>query len=272
MSSYDDELTRFGAEGTPPLPEAAGHGRVEHDGARIWYASFGSGAPVVLLHGGLGHSDNWSYQVPVLTANGYRVITIDTRGHGRSTRDDRPFSYELLASDVLAVLDALGVRAASYVGWSDGAVVALILAMRAPTRVSGVVFFACAMDPSGLKSFDQPTPIVSRVFHRHAEDYRLLSATPDRFEQFTEAVQEMMTTEPNYSADELRGITTRVFVLRSYDDEFIKPEYADYLARTIPDARLVELHGTSHFAPLQRPRQFNETLLACLAGLDRDDG
>ncbi len=271
MSSHDDELTRFEVDGAPPLPDPTVQGRVEHNGAHIWYATFGSGAPVVLLHGGLGHSGNWSYQVPVLTANGYRVIAIDTRGHGRSTCDDRPFSYELLATDVLAVLDVLGVHTASYVGWSDGAVVALTVAMQAPTRARGVVFFACAMDPSGLKPLDGSMPILSRVYRRHAEDYRRLSPTPDRFEQFSEAVQKMMTTEPNYSADELHAIATRVFVLRSSNDEFIKPEHADYLARTIPDARLVELRGVSHFAPWQRPRQFNETLLACLTGFERDD-
>ncbi|MCG8478734.1 MAG: alpha/beta hydrolase [Spirochaetales bacterium] len=254
MSSHDDELTRFEVEGAPPLPEPAEHGRVEHNGARIWYATFGYGAPVVLLHGGLGHSGNWGYQVPALVTHGYRVIAIDTRGHGRSTRDERPFGYQLLASDVLAVLDTLGVHTASYVGWNDGAVVALTVAMRAPTRACGVVFFACAMDMGGLKPLDQPLPILSRVYRCHAQDYRRLSPTPDRFEQFSAAVEKMMKSEPNYSAEALRTITTRVFVLRSSDDEFIEPEHADYLVRTIPDARLVELHGVSHFAPWQRPR------------------
>src|SRR5947209_6636810 len=143
----DDTLEQFDANGAPSLPPATEHGHVDHDGARIWHASFGSGLPVVLLHGGLGHSGNWGHQVEDLVAAGNRVIVIDSRGHGRSTRDARPFSYELMATDMLAVLDRLAVKRVALVGWSDGAIIALILADKAPQRVSGVFFFACKMVP-----------------------------------------------------------------------------------------------------------------------------
>ena len=66
MVTYDDDLSRFAAEGAAPLPVTNDQGYVEHDGARIWYAAYGSGPPVILLHGGLGHSGNWGYQVPAL--------------------------------------------------------------------------------------------------------------------------------------------------------------------------------------------------------------
>ncbi len=112
METDDDELIRFEAEGATPLPDTNDQGYVEHDGARIWYAAYGSGSPVILLHGGLGHSGNWGYQVPALVSNGYRAIVIDSRGHGRSTRDARPYTYELMASDVAAVMDALQLEKA----------------------------------------------------------------------------------------------------------------------------------------------------------------
>ena len=263
MTAHDDDLARFEAEGAAPLPVAALERHVEHDGARIWYATFGTGPPVVLLHGGLGHSGNWGYQVPALVAAGYRVVLIDSRGHGRSTRDGRPYKYELMADDVLAVMDALALDRAHLVGWSDGACIALILAMRTPERVAGVFFFGCNMDPSGTKEFEF-TPIVRRCFARHAKDYARLSATPDKFEAFTDAVGEMMRTEPNYSAEQLAGIGVPVAIVRSEHDEFIEPEHPEYLARTIPSAELVTLQGVSHFAPLQKPGQFNEALLAFL--------
>ncbi len=104
MDANDDDLVRFAADGAPALPASAETGHVEHDGARIWYA-LGAGPAVILLHGGLGHSGNWGYQVPALVHAGYRAVLIDSRGHGRSTRDARPYTYELLASDVLAVMD-----------------------------------------------------------------------------------------------------------------------------------------------------------------------
>ena len=109
MENYDDDLSRFEADGAAPLPVTNDQGYVEHDGARIWYATYGSGSPVILLHGGLGHGGNWGYQVPPLVRSGYHAILIDSRGHGRSTRDARPFTYELMASDVLAVMDTLNL-------------------------------------------------------------------------------------------------------------------------------------------------------------------
>src|ERR1700752_2364206 len=153
MDICDDDLREFEADGAAPLPATNDHGYVEHEGARIWYTTYGSGFPVILLHGGLGHSGNWGYQVPALVSSGHRAVLIDSRGHGRSTRDARPFMYELMASDVLAVMDALNLRKAAVVGWSDGACIALILAMMAPARIAGVFFFGCNMDPSGTKEF-----------------------------------------------------------------------------------------------------------------------
>jgi len=263
MANYDDDLTQFEASGAAPLPATKDQGYVEHDGARVWYAAYGSGPTVILLHGGLGHSGNWGYQVPALVGSGYRVVLIDSRGHGRSTRDARPYKYELMASDVLAVMDALHLEKVAIVGWSDGACTALILGMKAPERVARVFFFGCNMDPSGTKEVEFG-PILKRCFRRHARDYAEISATPDQFEAFADAVSEMMKTEPNYSAEDLADIHVPVTIVQSEHDEFIKPEHAEYLARAIPNAELVTLPGVSHFAPLQRPEQFNAAMLAFL--------
>lgn len=259
----DDHLEHFAGHGAAALPPSDESGHVEHDGARIWYAAYGAGAPVILLHGGLGHSGNWGYQIPALLDAGHRVVLIDSRGHGRSTRDARPYRYELMASDVLAVMNALQLDKAALVGWSDGACVAMVLASVAPERVAGVFFFGCNMDPGGTKPF-VPTPVIDRCFARHAQDYALLSATPGDFDAFVAAVSEMMRTQPDYSAQQLARIRVPVAIVQSEHDEFIKPEHADYLARSIPGAELIPLAGVSHFAPLQRPAQFNRAMLRFL--------
>ena len=264
MNLYDDDLTRFAEHGAALLPAPDREDRVEHDGALIWYASFGSGPPVILLHGGLGHSGNWGYQVPALVAAGHRVVTIDSRGHGRSTRDDRPYSYELMASDAVAVMDHLSLDKAALVGWSDGACVALVLASKAPARVAGVFFFACNMDPGGTKQIE-PSPLLDRCFSRHRKDYAMLSATPADFDQFVSAVGLMMRTQPNYTKEDLGAIEVPVIVALGEHDEFIKREHANYLADAIPGAALIILPGVSHFAPLQRPDEFNATVLAFIA-------
>src|SRR6202789_3212854 len=120
MEEHDDELIRFEATGAKPLPFTDELGYIENDGARIWYSAFGAGAPVILLHGGLGHSGNWGHQIPALIANGFRAVVIDSRGHGRSTRDGQPYSYELMASDVLAVMNALHLDRVVLVGGCGG--------------------------------------------------------------------------------------------------------------------------------------------------------
>src|SRR5258708_8359726 len=260
MEVYDDDLRKFEADGAGPLPVTNDQGYVEHEGARIWYATYGSGSPLILLHGGLGHSGNWSYQVPALVRSGYRAVLIDSRGHGRSTRDARPFSYELLASDVLAVMDALHLEKVGLVGWSDGACTALILAAKAPSRIAGVFFFACNMDPSGVKPIEA-SPTLERCFSRHARDYAQLSATPEYFQEFAAAVTLMQQTQPNYSAHDLAKISVPVVIVQSEHEEFIKREHAEYLAQAIPEAEFIVLNAVSHFAPLQRPEQFNMAIL-----------
>jgi pimeloyl-ACP methyl ester carboxylesterase len=163
-------------------------------------------------------------------------------------------------------MDALRLEKAALVGWSDGACIALVLAMRAPQRTAGVFFFGCNMDPGGTKDF-QPSPVVARCFARHTMDYAALSATPDRFQDFVAAVQLMMRTEPNYTAPDLAAIRVPVAIVQAEHDEFIRPEHAAYLARSIPGATLVDLPGVSHFAPLQRPALFNRVMLDFLDGL-----
>jgi pimeloyl-ACP methyl ester carboxylesterase len=260
MEVYDDDLRKFETDGAAPLPVTNDQGYIEHENARIWYAAYGSGSPVILLHGGLGHSGNWGYQAPALVRNGYRAVLLDSRGHGRSTRDARPFSYDLMASDVLAVMDVLHLERAALVGWSDGACTALVLAAKAPSRIAGVFFFACNMDPSGVKPFEA-SPTLNRCFGRHARDYAQLSATPEYFQEFAAAVTLMQQTQPNYSVNDLAKISVPVVIVQSEHEEFIKREHAEYLAQAIPGAEFIVLNAVSHFAPLQRPEQFNTAIL-----------
>lgn len=220
---------------------------------------------MILLHGALDHSGHWGYQVPALLAAGRRVVLIDSRGRGRSTLGTQPLTYELLASEVLAVMDALALKRAAIAGWSDGAIIGLVLAMRSPARVTRVFAFGGNMDPSGNKPDSPPDPLVTRVFRRAVEDYARLSETPGEFERMSAAVGRMMKTQPNYGVLDLARIRTPVAIVAGQNDEFIEREHTEYLARTIPGATLTILPGVTHFAPLQRPAEFNTALLAFLA-------
>lgn len=253
---------------TLPAPKVLPHpttvGYVAHDGARIFVTSYGRGPPVILLHGGLANQRYWGDQVPALTAAGYRVILIDSRGHGRSTRDDRPYTYELMASDVVAVMDRLHVAKASVVGWSDGAIIGLVMALKDPDRVSRVFAFAANMDPSGVRDDTETNSTFARFERQAADDYARLSLTPDNFAQFKQAIEKMWAVEPNYTAADLATISTPVTIADGDHDEAIKFEHTHYLFRAIPNAKLVVLENASHFAMLQRPDQFNAVVLTFL--------
>ena len=264
MAHIDDDLTYLEAHGTPPLPPAAITGYADNDGARIWYASFGDGPPVVLLHGGLGNARNFGYQVPALLDAGYRVIAVDSRGQGRSTRDDRPYSYELMASDTRAVMDRLGIAKAAFIGWSDGADTALVLSRETPGRSAGFFFFACNVDSTGTLPF-RLTPPIERIYNHHVRNYATLSPSPHGFERMRDDLAVMQASQPGYTAADLATIGVPVWSVLGENDEFIKREHAEYIARAIPGALFVLLPGVSHFAPLQRPELFNDTMLEFLA-------
>jgi pimeloyl-ACP methyl ester carboxylesterase len=258
---YDDDLTHLETHGIPALPP--GGGFVDSDGARIWHASYGDGPPVVLLHGGLGNAGNFGHQVPALLDAGYRVIAIDSRGQGRSTRDDRPYSYELMAGDTRAVLDTLGIAKAAFVGWSDGAATALVLAHDTPERAAGVFFFACNVDATGTQPF-KGTPLIDRIYNHHVRDYAALSPTPGGFEAMRDDLNVMQAAQPDYDAAKLGEMSVPTSIVLGEHDEFIRREHAAYMARAIPGASFRLLPGVSHFAPLQRPAAFNREVLGFL--------
>ena len=260
----DDDLTHFAAEGPPALP--AGGEVIERDGAQLWFASFGAGPAVMLLHGGMGNANQLGHQVPALLEAGYRVVVMDTRGHGRSSWDGGAFSYVRLAEDALAVLDRLGIDKAAIVGWSDGACTGFEMARLAPERVSGVMFFACNVDSSGSWPFEM-TQVIGNCLVRHKKDNEALSPDPQRFDAMSQALQVMQSSQPNYTAADLREIAVPVTAVIGEGDEFIRPEHIRYIAETIPGARYVEMPEVTHFAPVQRPDVFNGVVLEFLRDL-----
>jgi pimeloyl-ACP methyl ester carboxylesterase len=249
----------------PPLPHFDTQTRVEHDGAKIWVASVGTGTPVILLHGAFGNAENFGNQVPALLKSGHRVILIDSRGQGHSTRDARPFTYELMESDVVAVMNALKLDKAAIVGWSDGAIIGLVMAMKHPKRVTRVFAFGANMDQSGAMSNLDTQPIFDGFLEQAAKDYARLSDTPGDFQALSEAIYQMLLSQPNYTAKDLASIRgPRIAIVDGEREEVIKPEHTKYLASTIPGAKLIILPNVSHWAPLQDPAAFNAAMLTFL--------
>jgi pimeloyl-ACP methyl ester carboxylesterase len=239
---------------TPSLPPPPVSGTAEVNGAAIWYAMYGSGLPVVLLHGGLANSNYWGNQVPVLAQN-YQVIVIDSRGHGRSTRSAAPYGYELMASDVLGVMDKLNLQKAAIVGWSDGAIIGLSLAMNHPDRVARLFAFAANSDPSGVKDVDK-SPVFTEFIARGQKEYQALSATPGDYKKFVDQISTMWATQPNWTAANLAAIRVHTWIVDADHDEAIHRSNTEFMAREIPNAGLLLQPEVSHFSMLQAPGQF----------------
>jgi pimeloyl-ACP methyl ester carboxylesterase len=215
---------------------------------------------VIFLHGGLANIDYWGNQVHEIAAH-HTVILMDSRGHGRSTRDARPYGYDLMADDVVALMDRLEIPKADIVGWSDGGILGIDLAMRHKDRVGKIFAFAANTVVSGVKDGVEKNPTFAAFIERAGREYRTLSATPKDYDAFVEQISRMWAEQPNWSDAQLRDIDTPVLVVDGDHDEAIKREHTEYIAATIPHAGLLILPNVSHFAFLQDPEQFNFAIL-----------
>lgn len=244
---------------TPTLPKALHSGYAPVNGIKIWYAVFGRGKPVIMLHGGLGNSNYFGNQVPVL-AKRYEVIVMDSRGHGRSTRNAEPYGYDLMSSDVVALMDYLKIQKAAIVGWSDGAILGLDIAMHHPERVSKLFAFAANSDPNGVSDISKSV-VFNDYIARTQKEYEKLSATPTEYNAFLDQISKMWASQPNWTADDLKKIKTPTWIVDADHDEAIKRENTEFMAANIPNAGLLLQPQVSHFSFLQDPQQFNNDVL-----------
>ena len=247
-----------------PMPDADKTGYVHINGADIYYAVYGTGSPLILLHGGLGNTESWANQIPAFSQH-YQVIAIASRGHGRSTRDQRPYSIALMTKDVLAVMDHLNIEKARFVGWSDGANISVNMAMKFPERIEKVFAFGANYNVAGSRDDYENNPNVGAFIEKAQSDYARLSPTPDQFEDFVEALTTgMWENEPNFSPQALGGINVPVAIAFGEHDEFIKLQHAKDMAALIPNSQLILLPNGSHFSLWQMPEKFNKLVLAYL--------
>ena len=250
---------------TPNLPTPRRSETASVNGTKIYFAQFGeAGPPVLMLHGGLGNSNYWGHQVGAL-AKQFSVTVMDTRGHGRSPVTSRAFSYGLFAQDATALLDYLQIPAASIVGWSDGGVTGLELAMTRPDRVAKLFAFGANSTPSGMKPGGARASVFAAYAARCRGEYAALSPNPDKWLQLVQGLGAMWRSEPNYPDQKLARIKAPTTIADGAYDEIIKPEHTRHMASVIPGARLAILPDTSHFAMLQDPIAFNQALIEFLS-------
>lgn len=247
------------------LPEPVESGMAPVNDIEMYYAIYGEGEPLLLLHGGLGNADYFANQIPAF-AEQYRVIAVDSRGHGRSTVTETPIGYELMASDVLALMDFLEIESAHLVGWSDGGIIGLHIAINNPDRLNKLVAYGANYIPEGVRADTIGEDATFNAYiEQAAADYVRLSPNPDGFDAFLANIGNMWATEPNFTEEQMSGITVPTLILDGWQEEAIFPEHNFEMAKLIPNAELTLVPNTGHFAMFQMPETFNSIVLNYLS-------
>jgi pimeloyl-ACP methyl ester carboxylesterase len=256
-------LTGFQPRESEYAQTASITGTAHVNGVDLYFEVYGDGEPLILLHGGLGHSGHWENQIPVLSER-FKVIAVDSRGHGRSTMTEEPMSYALMASDVIALMDRLDISKTNVVGFSDGGNIGLHLAINHPKRLLKVVAAGANYHPSGVRPDVGEHPKMVGYFGTAAKDYEALSPDPAKWDALLQSISKMWASEPNFTAEELGGMAVPIMFLDGQSEEFIYPEHTREMARLIPTATLVLIPETGHFGLWEQPEEMNSAILEFL--------
>ena len=244
----------------PQMPPAEQSGYAPVNGIKMYYAVYGKGDPILLIHGGLANSDYWANQVKELSKT-HEVIVADSRGHGRSSWTSQPIGYDLMASDYVALLDYLKIPKAAIVGWSDGGIIGIDIAMRHPDRVTKLFAQAANVTTDGVKPNMDKAPAFAAFIERSASEHERLSPAPQDNKTFLKSIEKMWATEPDWTKAQLSEIRVPTAIVTGDHDEAIKRAHTDTMARVIPGAKLIILKDVGHFAMLQDPEAYTKAVL-----------
>lgn len=233
---------------------------------KIYYEIHGKGEPLLLLHGGTAFIECFYKMIPGL-ADKFQVIAVDSRGHGRSTDSVKPLSYELMADDMFKLLKKLDISNVYIVGWSDGGIIGLDLAMSYPALVRKLVVIGTNFRSDGLKDEDQnffynATPDLE-YFSKPRKFYETIAPHPDHWPVIFEKIIQMWKTQPNYSLAQLKTIQSPVLIIVG-ENGAIKIEHTKEMAKTISKSRLFVVPESTHMVPMEKPEVLNREIICFL--------
>ena len=221
------------------------------------YIEKGEGFPLILLHGNGEDVSYFEHQMEPF-AQHFRVIAIDTRGHGQTPRGEAPFTIRQFAEDLLGFMDLHQIEKAHVLGFSDGGNIAMVFALAHPERVEKLILDGANLNASGVKSKIQ---IPIEIGYRMA---RLFAKKSPEARKNAELLG-LMVNDPNVKPEELARIQNPTLVMAG-DNDMIKDRHTRLIAASIPGAELAIIPG-SHFIANKNPDAFNEAVLRFLCGL-----
>jgi pimeloyl-ACP methyl ester carboxylesterase len=231
-------------------------------GIKMYYATKGVGPPILLLHGGAGNGLQFLKQIPAFS-RAHRLIVPDCRAQGRTTDRPGPLTYHDMAEDMVALLDHLHVRRVDVMGWSDGGIIGLDLAINHPKLVRHLVTFGANFAPEGLNADDvewDRTATADSFGPQMRAGWRMLNPEPDHYEEAMNKILEMWRTLPRFTPEELHSIQAKTMICAG-DHDVVRPEHTAALARAIPGAILWIVPNASHSAIMEFPDLVNARVL-----------
>ncbi|MFI6654778.1 alpha/beta fold hydrolase [Streptomyces sp. NPDC050523] len=241
------------------MPTSSAYAKV--NGLEMYYETHGTDGtgqrPLVLLHGG-AHTVGLSFAAVLPTlSEGRRVVAPELQGHGHTADTEREMSVAAFASDVVALLDELGIQQADFVGFSLGGLTALEIAVRHPERVGRLVLAATHYRQDGYHD-EVRTPDYSSArlpgeadFQEMADAYAAVAPHPEHFQDFLGKVSGAAHATLEWTADDLRALTAPTLLIVG-DTDFVRVEHAAQMQELIPDARLAVVPATTHVALMRR--------------------
>jgi len=214
------------------------------------YIEKGSGQPLILLHGNGEDNSYFVHQIDHFSKF-LRVIAIDTRGHGKSPRGDKPFTIKQFAEDLQDFMNEKDIDKANILGFSDGGNIALTFALKYPEKVEKLILNGANLFPSGVKPLYQ-WPIV--IGYHIA---KLFSKKSEKAIHNTELLG-LMVNEPQITPSELAKLTMPVLVIAGTKD-MIKESHTKLIYKSLPNAQLSIIEG-DHFIANRHPDMFNASV------------
>ena len=232
---------------------------VQTGAVRTWYDEHGQGEPLVLMHGGLVDARFLAPNLQPL-ADRFHVYTPERRGHGHTPDVEGPITYQLMAEDTIAFLEQVVRAPAVLVGHSDGAFVAMLVAMQRPELVSRLALISGGFDKSGEAMPDMEFDVDEVVAFLGGAYGEVSPDGEGHFPVVVAKIGEMMQTEPRMDASELARVTQRTLLMFS-DDDLVTMRHVVDMYEALPDVELAVVPGTSHFLTQEKPALVNAILL-----------
>lgn len=220
-------------------------------GFKMYAEAYGAGQPLLIIHGNGGSINNFLYQIPYLSKK-YKVIVADSRAQGNSKDEADSLSYEMMADDYAALLDQMKIDSAYVIGWSDGGINGLLLAIRHPEKVKKLAV-------TGANLWPDTTAVFNDVEQMVLPPYNMLKSKADKNAQEKAGwkLLRLLVEEPHISLTDLHKISVPTLVIGG-DHDVIKPEHTLLIAQNIPNSYLWILPNSGHSTPIIYKNDFNK--------------